>query len=213
MTLQHALFDLDDTLYPRDAPIMPAIGERIKTFFIETLNSTYEEASQKRDHYNETYGSALRGLLQEETVDIESYLSFVHDIPVSKFLQPNSELAEMLAHIPLRKFIFTNSYHKHAENVMAALGVEAYFEEIFDICSVDYVSKPARHPYAVVVEMLKTDPHTCVYIDDKTRNLREPKMMGMKTIVIDDEPNEWVDVKADSILEVGKIIQQFLFEA
>ena len=61
--------------------------------------------------------------------------------------------------------------------------------------------------------MLKTDPQTCIYIDDQTRNLREPKMMGMKTIVIDDEPNEWVDSKVDNILEVGEVIQKFLLES
>lgn len=212
MTLQYVLFDLDDTLYPKDTPIMPAIGECIKTFLMDTLDLTYEGASQKRDHYNETYGTVLRGLLQEETVDIEAYLEFVHDIPVEEYLDPNPDLGRMLAAIPLRKFIFTNSYRKHAENVMTTLGVSEYFEDIFDIQSVDYVSKPARHPYITVVKMLDTVPEACVYIDDRSRNLREPKKLGMRTIVIDDEPNKWVDVRLDNVLEAGGVINRFLAE-
>jgi len=210
MSLQYILFDLDDTLYPRDTPIMYDIGECIKTFMMNTLGITYEEAAQRRDRYNAKYGTVVRGLLQEEAVDVDAYLEFVHDIPVTKYLEPNPQLAKMLAEIPLRKFIFTNSYRTHAHNVMTALGVADQFEGVFDIKSVDYVSKPARYPYSVVINKLNTIPKTCIYIDDKVINLKEPYMLGMRTILIDDEPNEWVDVKLDNILEIGNIVQKML---
>ena len=212
MSLKYALFDLDDTLYPRNA-VMPAIGENIKHFLMRTLDLSYQDASQKRLYYNETYGTVLRGLLQEESVNIEEYLEYVHNVPVTELLQPNQMLDSVLANIPLKKYIFTNSYHTHAENVMAVLGVRHHFDGIFDIKSVDYVSKPARHAYVTVVETLDTTPGACIYIDDKSVNLREPKKMGMRTILVDAEPDEWVDIAIKDILEVDEVIVNFLSES
>ena len=212
MTLKYVLFDLDDTLYPRDL-IMPAIDENIKIFLMDILHITYDAAERKRVYYNKVYGTVLRGLLQEETVDVEKYLEFVHDVPVADYLKPDPALAEMLASISLQKYIFTNSYRTHAENVMNALGVREFFEDIFDIVSVDYVSKPARHSYLTVVSKLHTVPEVCVYIDDKAVNLEEPKKMGMRTILIDDVPNKWVDVMVKEVHDVGRVIDQFSNES
>lgn len=206
MTLQYVLFDLDDTIYPRNTPIMPAIGEQIKTFLIDTLGLTYEEATERRAYYNQVYGTVLRGLLQEETVDIQAYLEHVHNIPVEQFLSPNPQLKQILPAIPLKKYIFTNSYRKHAENVLRALDIEQYFEGIFDIRSVNYVSKPAKHPYTTVVGLLDTVPEACIYIDDHTRNLREAKRMGMVTVLVDAHPNQWVDIAVKNIVEACQAI-------
>lgn len=71
---------------------------------------TYEEAAQRRDSYNYVYGTVLRGLLQEESVNIQAYLDYVHDIPVEKYLNPDPQLVALLAKILLRKYIFINSY-------------------------------------------------------------------------------------------------------
>jgi len=180
---------------------MPAIGERIKTYLMETLGLTYEEATERRAYYNYTYGTVLRGLLQEEAVDIDEYLEFVHDIPVTEYIRPNAALSECLQTLPMHKFIFTNSYRKHAENVLDALGVRELFEDIFDIRTVNYVSKPALHPYTTVVHRLGTTPDTCVYIDDQARNLKQPKLLGMTTVLVDAEPNQWVDISVKDIID------------
>lgn len=210
MTLEFVLFDLDDTLYPRETPIMPAIGEQIKVFLMNTLNLTYDEATDKRAYYNYRYGTVLRGLLQEETVDVEEYLGHVHDIPVVDFLKPNPELNEALAKISLRKFIFTNSYRKHAENVMNVLGISDQFEAIFDIQTVNFVSKPAKYSYTTVLHLLDTAAENCVYIDDKVVNLKEPNELGMKTILVDAEPNQYVDIAVDDVIEACSAINHLV---
>lgn len=210
MPLEFVLFDLDDTIYPKETPIMSAIGERIKVFLMDILNLTYEEATDKRAYYNYRYGTVLRGLLQEETVDVEIYLEFVHDIPVADFLIPNPPLGQALARLSLKKYIFTNSYRKHAENVMNALGVAEYFDGIFDIQTVNYVSKPAKHSYTTVLHLLDTTPEKCIYIDDKTVNLKEPNLMGMKTILVDAEPNQYVTVTVDNAVEACYAVEQLV---
>ena len=208
MALQYALFDLDETLYAREVRLLPAIDDRCVLFIADMFALDFEAADQKRLYYNKMYGTVLRGLLQEETVDIGHYLTYIHEVPVQEFLGPSAELARVLADIPLRKYIFTNSYRKHAENVINVLGIAEHFDGIFDIQSVDYVSKPARHSYMTVVSLLGTEAKACVFIDDQVRNMQEPKLLGMKTILIDAEPNEWVDIKVESILDVGQAIKQ-----
>jgi FMN phosphatase YigB (HAD superfamily) len=64
-----------------------------------------------------------------------------------------------------------------------------------------------------VVSKLQTTPEACVYIDDKAVNLEEPRKMGMRTILIDEEPNEWVDIMVKQVHDVGKAIDQFLSES
>jgi putative hydrolase of the HAD superfamily len=208
MALQYALFDLDETLYDRKVRLLPAFDDRCVMFIADLFALFFEAANQKRLYYNKMYGTVLRGLLQEETVDIGHYLTYIHEVPVHDFLRPSAELSRVLAEIPLRKYIFTNSYRKHAENVINVLEIADHFDGIFDIQSVDYVSKPARHSYMTVVSLLDTEPEACVFIDDQVRNMEEPKMLGMKTILIDAEPNEWVDIKVDSILDVSQAIKQ-----
>ncbi len=209
MTLEFALFDLDDTLYPRDA-LMPHIDARIEIFLADILQLSKTETTARRHYYNNNYGSVIRGLLQEETVDIDAYLDYVHEVPVAQYLDPNPQLVEVLKTVPLRKFIFTNSYRKHAQNVLSVLEIEDCFEAIFDIESVNFVSKPARQSYATVVQALDTFPEACVFVDDKVVNMKEPKAIGMKTILIDAEPDEYVDIAIKSILDIEPAIRQLL---
>ena len=210
MALEYILFDLDDTIYPRSTPIMPTIGEKIKTFMVDSLGLSYEEAAERRLYFNRKYGTVLRGLLQEEVVDIEAYLNFVHDIPVEGFIEPNPDLQHALSVLSQRKYIFTNSYRKHAENVLRVLGISEFFEGIFDIQTVNFVSKPAKYPYAMIVSLLDTEPDKCVYIDDNPRNLKEPKLMGMKTVLVDSEPDEYVDISSVNIVEACYAIEAMI---
>ena len=104
---------------------------------------------------------------------------------------------------------YRTHHRTHAQNVMETLGVSQYFEDIFDIQTVNYVSKPARHSYTTVVHILGTEPEKCVYIDDKVQNLKEPKLMGMKTILISDKQLDRCrpDFVADDLADaVSKII-------
>ncbi len=210
MTLEYVLFDLDETLYPRTSAVMPAIGERIKVFMMEVMGLTYEEATERRAHYNYTYGTVLRGLLQEESVDIDAYLDFIHDIPVHQYIEPAPNLAHCLKNLRMKRYIFTNSYTKHAENVLDALGLNNCFEGIFDIRSVNFVSKPALHPYSTVINHLQADPVTCVYVDDQARNLKQPKMLGMTTVLVDAEPNQWVDISVKNAVDACYAIQYLM---
>ncbi|MEM7034796.1 MAG: HAD-IA family hydrolase, partial [Chloroflexota bacterium] len=90
------------------------------------------------------------------------------------------------------------------------LGIGDQFERIFDIKAVNFVSKPAPHPYKAVVHMLDTTADACIFIDDKVQNLKEPKKLGMRTVLVDAEPDQWVDATISHIHEIGDVIQNFI---
>jgi putative hydrolase of the HAD superfamily len=75
------VFDLDETLYPRQAGLMQEIGVRINRYLTENLRLPQEQANELRKRYYNQHGTALRGLVVERPeVDPEDYLHFVHDV-------------------------------------------------------------------------------------------------------------------------------------
>src|SRR5512143_4270551 len=102
------IFDLDETLYPRQAGLMQAIGVRIDRYLIENLHLPQAQANELRKRYYNQHGTALRGLVVERPdVDPEDYLRYVHDIRLTDYIGPDPALAEMLHAISLTKVIFT----------------------------------------------------------------------------------------------------------
>ena len=107
--LRVILFDLDDTLYARSCGLWPAIGQRINDYMMERLSLPPEVAIAMRQVYLDKYGTTLNGLRAEFGIDTEDYLAYVHDLPLERYLEPSRDLDQMLARLPLRKVIFTNS--------------------------------------------------------------------------------------------------------
>jgi putative hydrolase of the HAD superfamily len=98
-------------------------------------------------------------------------------------------LAEELKKLKGKKIIFTNGSKKHAINITKKIGVEQYFDDIFDIVDSNFFPKPSLAPYKKLVEKHKIDPNLCVFVEDIARNLKPAYEMGMKTIWIkNDEP-------------------------
>ena len=103
MALRFIIFDLDDTLYPRDNGLMQELGCRIQTWLCNHLGLTWEEAIALRRDYFHRYGTTLGGLIAEHEVDAHEYIAFVHDLSVEKYVGPNPALGMTLASTPLRK--------------------------------------------------------------------------------------------------------------
>ena len=66
---------------------------------------------------------------------------------ISASSRPRPSLAEALAALPGRKFIFTNGSRSHAEAVTARLGVGGHFDDVFDIHAADFIPKPDARAY------------------------------------------------------------------
>jgi len=177
------IFDLDNTLYPASCNLFAQVDTRIGAFIADRLGIEGDEAYRLQKHYFRTYGTSLRGLMLHHEVQPREFLDFVHEIDVTP-VQPDPTLDEALARLPGRKVIFTNGSVKHAENVMARLGVGRHFEAIFDIVAADYFPKPEPFVYDVMVRRHWIDPRRAVMIEDLPKNLAPAHAMGMTTVLV-----------------------------
>ena len=96
MQVSTLLIDLDDTLYPPSTGLWSTIRERMHTYMTERMGIEPALADRLRPHFLETYGTNLRGLQHEFEVDTDDYLAYVHNLPLSEYIQPNPELRQML---------------------------------------------------------------------------------------------------------------------
>ena len=175
------VFDLDNTLYPRDCNLFAQIDVKMKAFISELLNVDLEEAHRIQKQYFRTNGTTLRGLMENHGLAPEEFLDYVHDIDVSP-VPPNPALDDVLHRIDGRKVIFTNGSVTHAENVLGRLGITHHFDGIFDIIAADYVPKPERSAYEAFVREHNVDPTRAVMLEDIARNLEPAHAMGMTTV-------------------------------
>lgn len=212
MPFTHAIFDLDETLYPTGTGLMEEVGRRITRWVQHHLGLDAGEASRLRELYVRLYGTTLGGLLAEHPgqVDVEEYLAFVHDVPVEKYLRPDPALRAMLDAIPLRRVIFTNSTSEHARRVLNALGIADLFENIVDIRALNFIHKPRREAYERMLALLGAQGPACILVDDRAVNLRPAKQLGMTTILLNGPRQDGVDFTVRHILEVGPLVHQLL---
>ena len=190
------IFDLDNTLYSGKTKVFEQVDKKMSKYISEKLNISIDEAKKIQKNYFHEYNTTLNGMIKNHKIDANEFLDFVHDIDVD-FLKKDIDLGHELKKLRGKKIIFTNGSKKHALNVTRRIGIEQYFDDIFDIVESDFVPKPALKPYKKLVEKHKIDPNLCVFVEDIARNLKPAYEMGMKTVWIEnDEP--WARKFSDS---------------
>ncbi len=185
MSFSTLLLDLDGTVYPQNNGIWEEIAARMELYMFEKFNLPIAQLPQIRQEYYQEYGTTLSGLRQNFQVNEEEYLSFVHDIPLHLYLQPDQRLRNMLISLPQKKWIFTNSDKAHSQRVLNALQISDLFEGILDIMHFNYVNKPNMEVYTSALQSIgNPSPETCVFVDDSPANLTPAKQLGMTTILV-----------------------------
>ncbi len=183
------VFDLDNTLYPADCDLWPKIDARITLFMADLFGLDGMSSRALQKYYYQRYGTTLRGLMEEHDIGAEDFLEFTHDIDRSSLL-PNLSLATAITALPGRKLILTNGSRDHAQRTAAALGLDAMFEDIFDIVAADFVPKPAAAAYERFFERHAVDPTRSVMFEDLARNLIVPHERGMATVLVVPKPGQ-----------------------
>ena len=179
------LFDLDATLYPESNGLWMVIRERIGRYMLERLNIPADRIDALRNHYYVTYGTTLQGLQLHYDIDPSDYLEYVHDIPLTDYIQPDWSLREMLLSIPQKSWIFTNSDNNHTRRVLAALRIEDCFEGIVDVWAISPYCKPQKEAYQLALKLAQiSDTSKCIFIDDSNRKLVPAKQIGIFTILV-----------------------------
>ncbi len=208
-SIRHVLFDLDETMYPTETGIMDLIGHRINEYMSLRLGIDPEDVARMRRGYYEQYGTTGRGLYLHHDIDVGDYFEFVHDLPVEDLLQPDARLHQMLEGLEAEKIIFTNATAAHAWRVLRALQVDRHFERIVDIKAVGYVPKPDVRAYRQALELLQVRGEECLLVDDRLRNLRPGRELGMTTVLVGlDQPGDGADFVVERVVEVGDLVRQ-----
>ncbi len=182
------LFDLDNTLYSGQTKVFEQVDKKMSKFISEKLKVDIKKAKEIQKNYFYQYDTTLSGLIKNHKINADEFLDFVHDIDID-FLKKDLKLGQEIEKLDGKKIIFTNGSRKHAINITKKLGIDQYFDDIFDIVDSEFVPKPAIKPYQKLVKKHEIDPNLCVFIEDIARNLKPAYEMGMKTVWIqNDEP-------------------------
>jgi putative hydrolase of the HAD superfamily len=206
--IKYILFDLDDTLYPKEIGLMAAIGQRIHQYMEERVGLDPVMARDLRRHYLQTYGTTLKGLQIHYSIDTDDYLSYVHDVPLGDYLKPDKTLDRALTEIQAEKVVFTNATTEHAHRVLRFLGVEHHFSRIVDLRATNYQNKPQPGAYRYVLDILGARPEECLIVEDSVRNLRPAKEMGMVTVLVNSSGEDGVDFVIDDVTQVVEVFKR-----
>jgi putative hydrolase of the HAD superfamily len=178
-------FDLDETLYPSSSGLWMEIRARINAYMHERLGFSWEEIEIVREKYFREYGTTLRGLQANHQVDMDDYLAYVHNVPLEAYLHPDPELADAIARLPGRKFIFTNADCAHAGRVTKALGLDGVFDGCIDVHVIAPYCKPMPESFALALKAAGSpNPRTCVLLDDQGRITRAARALGIFTVLV-----------------------------
>jgi putative hydrolase of the HAD superfamily len=177
------VFDLDNTLYPHHVNLWQQVDQRIGEFIADYLKISEEEARVIQKDYYRRYGTSMRGMMTEHSVQASDYLAYVHQIDHSP-LEPNPAMGAAIAKLPGRKLILTNGSTDHAEAVLTRLGLATHFEAVFDIIAAELEPKPAAKTYRKFLGRYDVDPTKAAMFEDLARNLVVPHELGMTTVLV-----------------------------
>ncbi|PZQ86037.1 MAG: pyrimidine 5'-nucleotidase [Ancylobacter novellus] len=177
------VFDLDNTLYPPGLDLWRQIDEKMRAYISGFLDISLDEAFALQKGYYRKYGTSLRGLMIEHAMDPDDFLAHVHDIDLAS-LDPAPELGEALGALPGRKLVYTNGSRRHAEKILAKLGISHHFADVHDIVAAEFHPKPQETAYRGFLARFDVDPRRAAMFEDLARNLDVPAALGMRTVLV-----------------------------
>jgi putative hydrolase of the HAD superfamily len=177
------IFDLDNTLYPASSSLFDQVDARIQSFIMRQFSLGPEDARRTQKDFYRTYGTTLRGLMEEHGLAPEPFLDYVHQIDLSA-IAASPALDDALGALVGRKLIYTNGSTQHARNVTEQLGITHHFEAVFDIAAAGYLPKPERAAYDLMLRQHGIDPTKSCMIEDLPRNLVPAHAAGMTTVLV-----------------------------
>ncbi len=213
MPIQYILFDLDDTLYSYSSGLFKEVGARIEAWVCQKLALTPEEAKALRREYFEAYGTTMMGLRHHHPeLDIDDYLDYVHEVDVSAYLTPRSDLDTMLTAILATKGIFTNGIASWADRILQKMAIRRHFGPIIDVRATDYRGKPWPEAYRRALDLLGCEGASCALVDDQPRNLEQAAAFGMRTVLVrpGGQVGPGVDFAVDAIEETGAVLRKLV---
>ncbi len=181
------VFDLDNTLYPPQFRLFDQIEVRMTAWVMQALQVGKTEADRLRQHYWDTYGTTLAGLMREHDVDPGPYLTDVHDIDFT-VLPRDPDLAARIRDLPGRRIVYTNACQPYAYRVLEARGLSGLFDAVYGVEHAGFRPKPEPEAFQTIFTQDGLNPATAAMFEDDPRNLAAPHAMGMRTVHVAPKP-------------------------
>ncbi len=175
------VFDLDNTLYDAEKKIFELVATRMTDFVSNFLKVDAEEATRMRKHYYKTYGTTLRGLMNEHKLEPSEFLQYVHDIDYS-LVDICAVTQNGLQQLHGRKVVFTNAPRHFALRMIDHLGIARHFDGVFAIEDAEYWPKPQMDTYRTFLSRHNVNPKTACMFEDMEINLKPAHELGMTTV-------------------------------
>lgn len=189
--IKYWVFDLDNTLYPHHADLFTQVDQKMGLFIQDMFDISHIEAKKKQKDFFMAHGTTLRGLMSEHGIEPFDYLAFVHDIDFS-VLAVDEILNEALKRLPGKKYIYTNASNDYAQNVLGHIGLDGFFDDVFDIHDADFLPKPDLRSYHKMIEKFVIDPKATIMVEDIAGNLNPAAELGMSTVWVPTDTH-WSD--------------------
>lgn len=206
--LKALLIDLDETLYRPQTGMLSAGDRAITAFIAARLGFDLQRADAIRVDLWRRYGTTAAGLEREHGVpQAECFAATIETVNPADYISPEPELAQMLARVPLRLCLFTNSTQPYSERVLQALGVREQFSTIFDIASRDWHPKPEQQAYDAVMSALGLPPEQVGFVDDHVANIPPARELGW-TVFLMRQAHPAAHYVLDDILDLGELLRR-----
>jgi len=209
------IFDLDNTLHDARPHIFPHINQAMTRYIAERLSMSEADAQALRMHYWHRYGATLKGLSRHHAIDPHHFLWHTHQFPdLRGMLVADAGLRHMLARLPGRKIVFTNSPLHYARAVLDLLGIARAFEAVYSVESVRLRPKPDPAGFRLLLRAERLEATRSVLVEDTLPNLRAARALGMGTVWVSREPRRpgYVDARIGSVMALPGTLkgQRFL---
>ncbi len=181
--VENWVFDLDNTLYPAACDLFAEIDVRMTQFVMDYLKKPHDEAREIQKDYYARYGTTLRGLMTENNMQPDAFLSFVHDIDHAP-LDAAPCLKDQIAALPGRKFVYTNGSTCHAEKVTRYMGLDHLFDDMICIARSGFTPKHEHAAYENFVQLTGVKPARAAMFEDLARNLAPAHALGFTTVLV-----------------------------
>lgn len=177
------LFDLDNTLYPEESGFMTQVESRMTDFVEIVTGLPRAEAYALQKKYYMEHGLTLTGLMKHHGAEPKDFFALHHDLSLEA-LTHDPDLLAALENLPGKRYVFTNADDKHAERVLAHLGLDHLFHDVFHIHSFGYAPKPDPLGFHRMIDAHGMKPRTTAFFEDSERNLKPAADLGMTTVLV-----------------------------
>lgn len=209
MSYQYLIFDLDNTLYPKESGLLDQVDRKIDQFIGLKLKIPATKISKLRHEYWKKYGTTLGGMIACHQIDPDEYIDYTYNVEITDFLKPDPLVAKVLSGLKLKKAVFSNSPLNYVEKVLEVLQIRHFFEKVYDIRFCNYLGKPNLSSYFKVLTDLKIEAKECLFVDDTPANVLGGETAGINSILLDNTlVAEGIKWRISDLMELPALIRK-----